>query len=207
MAQPVSSAVRSFSSCCRPPTAPVVCLVRDSGREDPRHRLLNGLESAAAAYQLPSDLVRDNRHRIHVSVGDITGPVDAITLPGVPIGEVWHSAASLRYEDRHKAEIFTTNVGGTRTVIDLTRRSGAHTLNHISTAYVAGRMTGRIREEIHPGEHPTNNLYELSKIEGEGLVSAARERFRRPDPPAEHRHRAQQDLRGNQSHRDVRFHP
>jgi nucleoside-diphosphate-sugar epimerase len=95
----------------------------------------------------------------------------------VPIGEVWHSAASLRYEDRHKAEIFTTNVGGTRTVIDLTRRSGAHTLNHISTAYVAGRMTGRIREEIHPGEHPTNNLYELSKIEGECLVSAARSDF------------------------------
>jgi len=157
--------------------APVVCIVRDSGRHDPRHRLLTGLESAAAAYQLPSTLVADNRHRIHVSVGDITGPVDAITLPGMPIGEVWHSAASLRYEDRHKAEIFTTNVGGTRTIVDLTRRSGAHTLNHISTAYVAGRMTGRIREEIHPGERPTNNLYELSKIEGEGLVTAASSDF------------------------------
>ena len=57
-------------------------------------------------------------------------------MPGVPIGEVWHSAASLRYEDRHKVEIFIYQVGGARTIVDLTRRSGAHTLNHISTAWM-----------------------------------------------------------------------
>lgn len=151
---------------------PVVCIVRASA-QDPRQRLLTGLASAAAAYALPLGLVADNQARIHVCVGDITGPVDAITLPDIAIGEVWHSAASLRYEDSHRDEIFTTNVGGTRTMLELTRRAGARTLNHISTAYVAGRMTGRIREEVHPGDHPTNNLYELSKIEAERLVTAA----------------------------------
>jgi nucleoside-diphosphate-sugar epimerase len=151
---------------------PVVCIVRASA-QDPRQRLLAGLASAAAAYGLPPGLVADNQARILVSVGDITGPVDAITLPDIAIGEVWHSAASLRYEDRDRNEILCTNVGGTRTILELTRRAGAGTLNHISTAYVAGRMTGRIREEIHPGDHPTNNLYELSKIEAERLVTAA----------------------------------
>ena len=121
----------------------------------------------------PARAVADNQARIHVSLGDITGPVDAITLPDMAIGEVWHSAASLRYEDKDRNEIVSTNVGGTRTILELTRRAGARTLNHISTAYVAGRMTGRIREEIHPGDHPTNNLYELSKIEAERLVTAA----------------------------------
>ncbi len=151
---------------------PIVCIVRGSA-QDPRQRLLTALASAAEVYGLPSGLVADNHARIHVSVGDITGPVDAITLPDMVIGEVWHSAASLRYEDTDRDEILTTNVGGTRTILELTRRVGARTLNHISTAYVAGRMTGRIREEIHPGEHPTNNLYELSKIEAERLVTAA----------------------------------
>jgi nucleoside-diphosphate-sugar epimerase len=155
---------------------PVVCIVRGSA-QDPRQRLLTALASAAKAYGLPSGLVADNHARLHVSVGDITGPADAITLPHMAIGEVWHSAASLRYEDTDRNEIHTTNVGGTRTILDLTRRAGASKLNHISTAYVAGQMTGRIREEIHPGEHPTNNLYELSKIEAERLVTGARADF------------------------------
>lgn len=155
---------------------PVVCLVRGSSRA-PRQRLLESLGSAVAAYDLPADLVTGNEHRIRVCVGDITGPVDAVELPGMPIGQVWHSAASLRYENRDRQEIFATNVGGTRTVLELARRSGATMFNHISTAYVAGRMTGRIPEQIHPGEHPTNNLYEVSKIDGERLVESARDDF------------------------------
>ena len=136
---------------------PVVCIVRASA-QDPRQRLLTGLASAAAEYGLPPGLVADNQARIHVTLGDITGPVDAITLPNIAIGEVWHSAASLRYEDRDRNEILSTNVGGTRTILELTRRAGARTLNHISTAYVAGRMTGRIR-----GSHSTSTSRDRSR--------------------------------------------
>lgn len=156
---------------------PVVCIVRASSRP-PRQRLLESLSAAAAAYGMPADLVTTNEHRIRVSVGDISGPVDAVEPPALAVGQVWHSAASLRYENRDSEEIFATNVGGTRTVLEIARRSGAEMFNHISTAYVAGRMTGRIAERMHPGDHPTNNLYEVSKIEGERLVDGARDDFR-----------------------------
>ena len=39
-------------------------------------------------------------------------------LAAAPADECWHSAASLRYEDRHKDEIVGTNVDGTRHLLD-----------------------------------------------------------------------------------------
>jgi nucleoside-diphosphate-sugar epimerase len=65
--------------------------------------------------------------------------------------------------------VYATNLGGTRRVLDLCRRTGA-TLLHISTAYVCGTRSGRVREgELLCGQS-FRNAYEASKAQAEALA-------------------------------------
>ncbi len=48
---------------------------------------------------------------------------------------------------------------------------GSGAFNHVSTAYVAGRLTGRIAEVDDPRPRAYNNIYEESKHLGEYIVA------------------------------------
>ncbi|HEY4027058.1 MAG TPA: SDR family oxidoreductase [Candidatus Dormibacteraeota bacterium] len=148
----------------------VVCLVRAPDAETAGARLRAGLEAAAEAYGRPAAAAV--RERCVAVPGDV-GAVDAVDLAATGrCRTVWHAAASLRYLQRDAKEILATNVDGTRQVLDLAARVGAETFHHVSTAYVAGRRTGLVREEPVAGDTPVHNLYERSKIEAEALVLA-----------------------------------
>ncbi|GAA2697326.1 SDR family oxidoreductase [Actinoplanes palleronii] len=149
--------------------ATVICLVRP-GRSSATERLTTALTAAARAYgreetnvdeqicrAVPADLTQA---RCGVDPAEI-GPVD----------EFWHCAADLRYEDRHRDLLFATNVDGTRHAHDLARAAGATVFNYVSTAYVAGRRTGLLREEPAPAGLG-NNHYEESKTAAEHLLAA-----------------------------------
>jgi thioester reductase-like protein len=166
----------------------VVALVRP-GSQGAAARLHEALRHAAICYDL--ELEPEMLERCSVVPGDVLQEgcgVGELQLGGVD--QVWHSAASLRYENRYQDEIFATNVEGTRRVLQLARRLGAPVFNHVSTAYVAGRRTGPIPEgEAAVSE--TNNHYERSKIEGERLVCSAedlRVRIFRPSIVVGHSH-------------------
>ncbi|SDP97399.1 SDR family oxidoreductase [Lentzea jiangxiensis] len=147
----------------------VICVTRP-GRSDPGERLIARLNEAAEAYDLP--LERDIEKRCRVLAGDVIEPLCGID-PAVAgrVHEVWHSAADLRYEDKHWEALQRTNIIGTRNVLDLAEAVGAEVVNQVSTAYVAGRRTGLVLEEAASAEVPTNNRYEDSKIAAE-LVAA-----------------------------------
>jgi nucleoside-diphosphate-sugar epimerase len=57
--------------------------------------------------------------------------------------------------------------------VALARAAGAHELNYISTAYVAGDRSGRILEAPVPDGTGHNNQYERSKIDAERLVESS----------------------------------
>jgi thioester reductase-like protein len=151
---------------------PVVCLVRGTD-SNPEARLEQTLRKAAAAYKYPPGFIDVNRSRIHVAPGDLNESTELIKPAGVRISEFWHGAASLRFGNKDHAEIFSTNVNGTRQAMKLAQRVGAEVFNHVSTAYVAGRRTGPIEECHVLSDVETNNLYERSKIDAECLVAAA----------------------------------
>jgi nucleoside-diphosphate-sugar epimerase len=150
----------------------VVCVVRP-GRGDVRARLLDGLVHAARAYGSPLELT-EIAERCRAIEGDVRSDgcgIDATRVGAVD--QIWHSAASLRYENRYRDEIEATNVGGTRNVLSAADRLGAAVFNYVSTAYVSGRREGWIAESpAHHGD--SHNHYERSKVEAEHLVSAAR---------------------------------
>jgi nucleoside-diphosphate-sugar epimerase len=154
----------------------VVVLVRSTKSQTAAARFHDAITHATQSYgdgHLLADL-----NRCRVVAGDVTLPGCGL-VEGLDcsVTQVWHCAASLQFEDRHRESIRATNVDGTRHVVELAQRLGASALNYISTAYVAGRATGLIPERREP-EAQTNNHYERSKIDAEALVAAAPLRVR-----------------------------
>lgn len=92
------------------------------------------------------------------------------------VGEIYHAAACTRlnqaydHAERH-------NVLGTRNVLEFARTSqhlgGPGRFHHISTAYVAGRRTGSIREQELDCGQDFFNCYEWSKFETERALRRA----------------------------------
>ncbi len=160
----------------------VYCLVRPRG--DITARLHAAVRAAADAAGIEGGL-DEQLHRLVPLAGDIGAPGLGLTpedrsqLESNQPDEVWHSAASLRYEDKHKGEIVATNVGGTTNLVETVAGLGIPELNHISTAYVAGAKVGDVHEEPYDPEFEPNNWYEASKRQGEDVVVANATRFAR----------------------------
>lgn len=152
--------------------ATLLCVVRPQApNDDVQGHLEQSLTTAARAYGL-NHLVTEIPHRCTALAGDILAPQGGVAhIPSVD--EVWHAAASLKFAEEHRREIWAHNVDGTRHVLDLARVTGAEVFNHVSTAYVAGQRQGVILEEPVPDESSTNNCYEASKVMAEQLVVAS----------------------------------
>ncbi len=130
---------------------------------------MEALQGAARAYGMNAEAV---------PVGRVRALAGDITLPGCGAEEagradmLWHSAASLRYENRYEEEIRRTNITGTANVLALARRMGVEVANVFSTAYVWGRTEGLLPEEPIRGV-TSNNHYERSKVDSEALLAGA----------------------------------
>lgn len=146
------------------PDRDVVCLSRGRGRKTARDRALNQLIAAAKAYGSPLT-AEELQSRVEIVEGDLAN------LPRLPddVDRAWHTAASLKFDDRDRDEIEETNVTSVRRLVDWLSAHGDVTLNHFSTAYVAGQREGAVGED-DPFDAPTNNYYEQSKRDGEAVV-------------------------------------
>ena len=152
--------------------AQVVCLVRGKRGVTAESRLRSSLAAAAEACHSP-ELLREIDHRCRAVEGDILQSLAGCGgMPG-SVAELWHCAASLRFEEEDEAEIYLHNVRGTYNVLELAEQLRVQRFNYISTAYVAGGRSGHILEELPAADTPTNNFYEQSKIKAELLVAAS----------------------------------
>ena len=153
-------------------TSDIAVIVRPSGSRPPKERFRETLVQALDAYHYDRRLLDEAEARCQILSGDVTKPACAVDELDFEVEQFWHCAASLNYENRHRAEIESTNIEGTRNALALAERLHARTFNYVSTAYVAGKNLGLIREELHP-EVNTNNIYEQSKRQAEDLVARA----------------------------------
>lgn len=152
---------------------PVIALVRGKDDSEATRRLHDTLSAMADGYGR-SDLHPEILRRTVAVHGDMTVDgcgVDLTTVP--PVDEVWHCAASLRYEEEYRTEIEAQNVQGTANVLELAGKVGASTFNYVSTAYVAGSRTDLIAEGPVTDRSVANNCYEQTKMRAEALVEAA----------------------------------
>ncbi len=134
--------------------------------------------NAAVAQQRLTQRLGPSAPPVEVVLGDIEreagglSEADLGSLADAGIGDFWHFAATLAYEARATARmILRRNVEGTQRVLLLAHRVGARRFIYVSTAFVAGKRTGAIPEELHEiTEHGFNNVYEESKCRAEHEV-------------------------------------
>lgn len=150
----------------------VLCPTRPAG-STPQQRMESALRAAARGYGHGDTLDTEIASRCTATPFDLSVPGCAVGADHLRAGarEFWHCAADLRFEDRHWEDLLQTNVAGTRNAVELARTLGCEVFNHFSTAYVAGRRNGLLREEATHSVD-TNNRYEQSKIAGEQIVAS-----------------------------------
>lgn len=160
------------------PSGTVTGIVRGDDDTAATARLRTTLHELIGGYDLNNLLHDAVEQRVTALAGDVTRDQCGISLKtlnqhnqGNQEGnEFWHCAASLKFQDRHRKEIETTNVAGTANVLSLASTLSTRCFNSVSTAYVAGSRAGLIPAEPARTGHE-NNLYERSKIAAETLVT------------------------------------
>jgi nucleoside-diphosphate-sugar epimerase len=105
-----------------------------------------------------------------------------LTLPGLGLGSgqaeraahgvsaVVHVAGSTQFDATRDGEPFASNVQGTARVLEFAERFGIGRFHHVSTAYVAGRVSGTINPDDARRPPLFTNAYEKSKWQGEQLA-------------------------------------
>lgn len=140
--------------------------------EDPRARA-RVLVRDPARWKEVARRRRIPAERVEPLVGDLRLPglgLDASTRARLAreVGTTLHLAADIVFS-RPLEEARATNVEGTRHLLQALE-GGAGRICFVSTAFVAGRRTGVVREEDAGGEAGWVNAYEQSKWEAERLV-------------------------------------
>jgi long-chain acyl-CoA synthetase len=119
--------------------------------------------------------------RVQVAAGDLSTPCFGMEDHAYQVlirqtTQIIHAAADIRLF-APLAELREVNVTGTQTVLEFARAvqrdHGLQRLAHISTAYVAGRRLGAVREDDLRDDDGFLSPYEQSKYEAEQLVRRA----------------------------------
>ena len=116
---------------------------------------------------LAGDIRKKNLGLSEQCYNDLVGKVNLII----------HCAAKWRF-DTPKEELFQTNVQGTANLLDLAKAANENhrifRFSYISTAYVSGKLQGKISEDTLTDKYGFITDYEQSKFEGEKLVQLAK---------------------------------
>ena len=142
----------------------VAVLVRPGRRETAEHRISNILahwkEKKGETVPMPK-----------VFSGDLTQPEGLQRLHG-RCKSVIHCAASLTFYGTPSEEPWTSNVEGTKRILDFCDTAGVAEMHYVSTAYVAGSSETFYERNLDIGQELRND-YEKSKFEAEKIVRQA----------------------------------
>ncbi len=145
-------------------------VLRSANGQSAEQRLAEFLDEvglpANAAEAVAGDLGSHNLGLDRQAVGRVVDSVYSIL----------HIAGSTRFDATADGEPFATNVAGTRRLLEFAERTGIGHFLHVSTAYVAGRVTRSVDPADTHRPSLFTNAYEKSKWQGEQLGRAFAER-------------------------------
>ena len=161
------------------PDTHFICMIRKNRQGTPQERLKKLIQTIHQQSGLP---LEELGQKMEVVAGNISKPLFGMTEDEFDhlaqrIQVIFHCAASVNLElALEKGRLL--NVGGTQQAIDLARCAHKHgnfqRLNHISTAYVAGKREGTMLERELAMGQKFNNPYEQVKMEAESLIEQAK---------------------------------
>ena len=137
--------------------------------------------SALVAHSFPPEERKKVLERIEVVAADLTQknlglPAEKYERCALETTRIIHAAAEVRFS-QSLSELRRINVDGARNILEyayLGHRAGIlKSFSHVSTAFVAGKREGIIREDELEAGQEFRNAYERSKFEAEKLVRDA----------------------------------
>jgi nucleoside-diphosphate-sugar epimerase len=95
--------------------------------------------------------------------------VEALQEAMQGITQVYHCAAKVSFNPRHKQELFKINVEGTANLVNAALDAGVYKLVHVSSVSALGRIRDgqMVTEEMVWSEETSNSIYGQSKYLGE----------------------------------------
>ncbi len=119
----------------------------------------------------------EERRRLAVVEGDISQPKLGIASAALDdllqtTGEVIHCASNTSFSARKRAGVEAVNIGGLSQVLEFAAASRTYFFHHVSTAYVAGQVSGPCAE-VPVNGHEFHNAYEETKARGEQMAATA----------------------------------
>jgi len=109
---------------------------------------------------------------IKVVSGDVSClPFDEIAKYA-PYDVMFHCAADVNLGKDPDGKTYATNMNGTKQAVEAVRRFNIPILHYVSTAYVAGKQSGRVMEDELKAKDFVNS-YERSKFDAEQYVRAS----------------------------------
>ncbi|TCO07446.1 SDR family oxidoreductase [Natronoflexus pectinivorans] len=150
----------------------VMALVRSGKNETAGKKMLNALarltDNQSAKYE--------NLEVFDYSLFDNDFALTPVELNKIFGGNVdyFHFAASLKYDEKSKKEIFTTNIDGVKNSLDIFKRYSDKSSRFffISTAYSCGKTSTVFKEQFYENQDISafRNYYEQSKRYAENIV-------------------------------------
>lgn len=143
----------------------VIFLGRSKSGETFRKRIDNKLKFIEPDISLKNiktievDLHKENLGLSEDFINQFSGKIDAI----------WHLAANLSFREKDRKEIFATNLGGLKNILNLASQIKSP-VYYTSTAYVHGQRPGVVLEDELIKPNCFNNPYEESKFEAEKII-------------------------------------
>ena len=131
---------------------------------NPAYRKEGNKKDAGEASAMPQTMPQ-------VFSGDLTQPGGLQELYG-RCESVIHCAASLTFYGPPGEEPWTSNIDGTKRILDFCDAAGVADMHYISTAYVAGSSRTFYEKDLDIGQELRND-YEKSKFEAEKIVRSA----------------------------------
>ncbi len=116
------------------------------------------------------EMAEDILKRLDVFEGDIADSVHVAMASGLgEIDAIFHCAADVNLGADPTGKTFNANVSGTETLLQIGKELGVGAFHYVSTAYVAGKTRGLVKEDSLPARD-WHNAYEKSKFDSEKIV-------------------------------------
>ena len=108
--------------------------------------------------------------RIDPLEGDMSDPVHlAMSHKLRGVRSVFHCAADVNLGADRDGSTYHVNLNGTKVLLDIAKELNVKSFHYVSTAYVAGKTVGEVKEGPSPATE-WQNAYERSKFDAEKLV-------------------------------------
>lgn len=150
----------------------VIALVRGNSKFSAKQRMLNALEEMSNGEKLKYENLKVYNYALLEE--DFSMSQEQLRVIFNKKAYYYHFAASLKFSEKTKDEIFKTNINGVNNSINLFLKYATKNSQFffISTAYSCGKTSSIFKEEFYKNKEITSfrNYYEQSKRFAENLI-------------------------------------